>query len=216
MKLISFSRFALVALFGVAAPLSVRAQTQVDLWSAAGGAWTLANQPNWTPGTGGVLNPDTASDSGADLIVTGATSGGLYDSFYYTFFSTPAFDLSTSNVLSGVKTVTLSFVSSSVFSESSATLSFNGLQSATAFSAAPTGQVEMGQSYVRYTWDWDVSALGTANAFSMEWTTPSAHTAYTEVALIQAVPEPHEYAVCVAALLGLLIVMRRRRVSLAA
>lgn len=190
--------------------LSANAQVQVETWSAAGGAWTAANQTGWTNGTGGVLNPDASADYGAELSATGATSGGIYSSYYYTSNSTPTFTLSTSNVLSGVQTISLSLTSNAVFSDGSVTLTF-GSQSVEvdSFSSTSAGTIG-GFAATLYTWTFDVSSLAPENSFSLSWTTPSAHTAYEPISMTQAVPEPSTYAL-IALGLGALLFVRSRR-----
>lgn len=212
MKLSFLSKIAVVVALGLLGSRFAQAQSRVDLWSAAGGAWTMANQPGFTEGVGGTLNPNATSDSGADLNVAGATSG-FYTDYYYTFSSTPAFTLVTSNVLADINVVTFSFVSNRSFSSGAASLNFNGVQAVDSFSSVAAGSIS-GFAVTRYTWTWDVSELGNASSFSIGWTTPAAaHTVYDEVSLIQAVPEPHEYALGMAAMLGVVIWMRRRRAA---
>lgn len=190
--------------------VSVRAQTIVDTFSDSGGAWTSSNQPDFvaaSPG-GGTLYTDQAilegtnnsgSNTGAvwtSTISSGTNQGsGLYGDYYYTFFSTPAISISTTNVLAGVDTITFTLVSNATFTSSSVGLTFNGTQTANDFDSEMVGyDSEFNVNIYLYTWTWDVSTVTSTGSFSLDWTTPGYHTAYFSAEVIQAVPEPSTYA----------------------
>jgi len=157
----------------------------------------MANQPGWVAGTGGVLNPDSTADSGAELNVTGATSG-FYTSYYYTNNSTPSFTLTTTNILPDIEQLTFSFESAglSTFSSSTVTLAINGVVQSLSpvYSTVASGRKIAGFDSSYYTWAFDVSSFDTINSVSLSWATPSVHTVYDNVQLTQAVPEPSAIA----------------------
>lgn len=189
-----------------------RAVVVEETWTAGGGAWTLANQPGWTSGVGGTLLPDPAARHGAALSVTNATSGGLYDSFFYTLFSTPSIELSTNNVIANLDSISFTLTTNSSFGIDSMGLNFNGSRAVDNFSSQSAGE-EMGFAMTAYTWTWDVAAYGTADQFSISWQTPSSHTAYTAMSLSQiaAVPEPSAMALAVIAVLGVGLAVRSKK-----
>jgi hypothetical protein len=210
----------------VATLVSANAQTLVDTWSAVGGAWTPANQPDFvaaSPG-GGILYTDEAianeTNNSADN--TGAIWNsiipppvpdypgiGIYDDYYYTVYSTPTITLSTANILDGVQTITFTLISTDGFDESTVALNFGGLQPQGDFEFVNLGPdpIFPANRFI-YTWTWDVSALTAPEEFSLTWTTPVIHTPYFSAEIVQAVPEPSTVAM---AALGLSVVLARSR-----
>jgi hypothetical protein len=131
---IKFSAFALVGLGSFFASTHAQAAEIDSIWSTAA-AWTPANQPNYTAAAGGTLYTDESIAAGlnASALNTDATlslgpvtqGGGIYaNSYLYTGGSLPTFTLSTSNVLSGAESISLSIDAAyGVFTSSSSTLS---------------------------------------------------------------------------------------------
>lgn len=217
-----FKKFFALAAVCAATALSAQGQTLVDTWSYAGGGLSPATYGGvYRPAS---LEPDAASDSGASIGVTGWTSGGLGSSGYpegyggiYTFNSlSTSFNLQTSNVLSGVQTITISFLSggNTSYAANSIALNYNignvGLASTSFLPQdmgivdTPIGPTEM----TRYTWTWNVVGLGSSTGFSASWTSGN-HTFFDEVNLVQAVPEPSTYAL-IGLGLGMAFVLRKR------
>jgi hypothetical protein len=178
--------------------------TEIDsIWSTSA-AWTPANQPSYTA-AGGTLFTDESIAAGhntlalntdATLLLGAVTQGGgIYaNSYLYTGGSVPTFTLSTSNILSGAKSISFTIDAAvGVFTSSSLTFSLGG--SLASFTAVDTGVKAAGFELFDYTWNWDVSSVSPYSNISISWATPAVHTAYTEVALAQstqvaAVPEP--------------------------
>lgn len=205
---------------------SAQAQTIVDSWSAPGGAWNPANQPNFeaaSPG-GGTLYTDQAiaGETNNSIDNTGAiwTSVvppsppypgiGIYGDYYYTLFSTPTITLSTSNILDNVQTITFSLAAAGAgFNSDTVQLNFGGLQSATGFIPVDLGpDPDFPTNRYIYTWTWDVSSLAVPSTFSLVWTTPAEHTPYFSAEIVQAVPEP---SAMVMAVVGISFVLTRSR-----
>lgn len=188
--------------------LSAQAQTLVDVWSYAGGGLSPASYPAApNPYRPPELFPDADADSGASILVSGMTSGGLGSSSFpegyggiYTFFSAnPSFTLQTDNVLAGVETITVSFLAGggTTYDAFSLTLDYNLANPAlvsTSFVVQAAGEIDSPIGPVEmtlYSWTWDVSALGTSSEFATTWTTNGEqHMFYDDINLTQAVPEP--------------------------
>ncbi len=161
---------AMAALTFSALITSSPAQTLTDTFSGSGGAWTAANQPDFTGSAGGTLYSDQAIAAGTnnsalntDATLTvggGLTQGGNIFSagsnppgFLYVGGSTPALTLSTSNILDGTNNISLSIAAAfGTFSSNSTTLSLDGNLSA--FSVSDTGAKAQGTEIFDYTWTW--------------------------------------------------------------
>lgn len=229
---------ALAAFFGLALPWSTQAQI-IDTWTAPGGAWTPANQPDFTaaPGGGGTLYTDEAIAAGTNTagLNTGATwssaipawspgpppsgpnpGSGLYNDYYYTLFSTPVITINTTNVLAGVETITFELTTATTLLTGSVGLNFSGLQTAASFNATLLGvDPNFGANVYAYTWTWEVGALALPSSFSLSWTTPSYHTAYfqAELSQVQAVPEPAAGTLAILGIGGTLLWRARRKAT---
>jgi hypothetical protein len=211
---------------------SAQAQTIVDTWSADGGAWTVANQPDFiaaSPG-GGTLYTDEAiageTNNSTDNIGAvwnsivpppgpppfGNNGIGIYEEYYYTVFSTPTIALSTNNLLSEIQTITFTLeTAGSAFNSNTVALDFGGLQSASGFDVVDLGpDPDFPTNRYIYTWTWDVGSLTPAANFSLTWTTPAIHTPYFSAEIVQAVPEPSTVAMAVVGLSFVLVRARRR------
>lgn len=224
MKVISKKLFALAAVCA-STVLSAQAQTLVDTWSYLGGGLSPATYGGvYRPAS---LDPDAASDSGASIAVSGWTSGGLgssgfpegYGGIYTLFSASTVFTIQTTNVLTNVETISVSFLSGggTSYDENSLLLNYNignvGLAQ-TSFLAVDEGIVDtpIGDTEVtRYTWTWDVSGLGPSTGFSVVNWTSGVHTFFNEISMTQtqAVPEPSTYAL-VGMGFGIALVLRMR------
>lgn len=210
MKLKTTILSVLITCAGLAA---ASAQTTVSLWTAAGGAFTPASQPGYTAGVGGTLTPDSGS-APASLVITGATSGGLYSDYFYSLFSTPAVTLA-ADTLAGVSTITLEIVTGGFAFGAAPALDFgsetNWTVSATTEPAGNTGFGEL----TRYTYVWDVSSVvASGSSFAIDWTlnnhAPIAHVSLTQTG--SSVPEPASFAALAGlGVLGAAAARRRRR-----
>lgn len=207
---------------------SAAAATRTDRWSTAGGAWDDTYQTAWV--SNNTLLPDAASDFGATLHASArpspsglAPTGGLYDTFYYTFFTSPTLTLSTANVLSDLETITFEFSYAAGLTSVESiglALNYNASHAGLAPASFTTGTSETidtafgEQTFTAYSFTWTVAELGGTDGFSIVWDLGS-HNAFNGVALTQtsasAVPEPAGLA----ALSGLgalgLVASRRRR-----
>jgi len=213
---------------GVVLAPSLRAETQTDIWSLAGGGLnpnTYTSAPNkYQPP---VLFPDAAANHGATITYTGMNiedTGGLGSSsfpngygFFYTFFNAPvSFSLQTSTVLAGVETITVKFNSGggTTFNAASLTLNFNPTHMALAvqpsdFTTSPGGSSPFG-ALTNYSWTWNVTGFGPSTGLSTSWTATAEHTTFADLQLIQqSVPEPSSFALVSLGVAGL--VGRRRR-----
>lgn len=217
------SRFAaLLALALLAVPAS--AATRIDRWSTDGGAWDDTYQTDWV--SANILHPDATADSGASLHVSArpsasglAPTGGLYDTFYYTFFTTPTFTLSTGNVLSGLTTITLDFSYAAGLTAVDAiglALNYNPAHVSLAADSVTTGSSETigtafgDQTFTNYSFTWSVLGLGASDELSFTWNL-GAHNAFNGVTLTQtAVPEPAAYAALAGCGVLVLALLRRR------
>lgn len=211
------------------ASVSAVAATQTDRWSTAGGAWDDTYQTAWV--STNTLRPDASSDFGATLHASVrpsasglAPTGGLYDTFYYTFFTAPTLTLSTDNVLSGLETVTFEFAYAAGLTSVEAiglVLNYNSSHLGLAPASFVTGASETistafgDQTFTTYSFTWSVLGLGSTDNFSITWNL-GAHNAFNGVALTQAtasaVPEPASFA-ALAGLGSLALVATRRRRS---
>ncbi len=225
-------RFLVLELALVAAlpcsTLSASTVTQTDRWSTAGGAWDDTYQSQWT--TNNTLRPDADADFGATLRASVrpapsglAPTGGLYDTFYYTFFTTPAFSLSAGNVLDGLETITFEFSYGAGLTSVESiglALNYNAANNNLAPSSFSTGSSQTiatvfgNQTFTRYSFTWIVGGFGETDAFTLNWALGS-HNAFNGVALVQtaassAVPEPASFAV-LAGLGALALGASRRR-----
>lgn len=208
--------------------LSAASATQTERWSTSGGAWDDTYQSEWT--TNNTLLPDASADFGATLRASVrpapsglAPTGGLYDTFYYTFFTAPAFTLSTGNVLDGLETITLDFSYGSGLTSVESiglALNYNAANNNLAPSSFSTGASETiatvfgDQTFTHYSFTWIVGGFGETDAFTIHWALGS-HNAFNGVALVQtaassAVPEPASFAV-LAGLGALALGASRRR-----
>lgn len=194
--------------------VAARAQVALTTWTAAGGAWTLASQPGYTPGTGGVITADAGSFGSPSLAITGATSGGLYTDYFYPLFSTPTFTLSL-GTLADVSTVTLSIVTGGNAFQTAPALDFGDSLNLSAVPVTESaGTTDFGE-LTRYTYTWDVSSIAATSIMSVDWTL-NIHSPVVEIALTQtsAVPEPAAYAALAG--FGVLVIAAFRRRARAA
>jgi hypothetical protein len=221
--------FALLAVLAFAASPAFAA-TQTDRWSTAGDAWDDAYQTSWV--SANTLKPDAASDFGAILHASArpspsglAPTGGLYDTFYYTFFTAPTLTLSTDNVLAGLETITFEFSYAAGLTSVDAiglVLNYNAAYTGLAPSTFTAGSGETistvfgPQTFTAYSFTWNVASLGATDEFSIVWNL-GAHNSFNGVALTQAdaasspVPEPSAFAALAGfGALGLAITRRRR------
>ena len=222
MKIAAMKMFILTVVCA-ATVLSAQAQTLVDVWSFEGGGLDpVTYGGNFRPAT---LNPDAGSAPGAGITYTGMTSGGLgsstvpegYGGIYTNNSSSVAFTLQTTNVLSNIETITVSFLSGGLttFSETSLTLNYNlgnvGVASSSYLPPVLIGPVETPIGPVPmtlYTWTWDVSEFGLSTGFSLNWSS-GVHTFVGDINMTQAVPEPSTY-VLIGVGLGIMLVLRKR------
>lgn len=202
--------------------------TRTDRWSTAGGAWDDAYQTDWVSTQ--TLKPDASADFGATLHASArpspsglAPTGGLYDTFYYTFFTAPAFTLSTNDILPGLDTLTFEFSYAAGLTsvdDIGLVLDFNashlGLVPAS-FSIGPGETISTAfgdQTFTRYSFTWTVAELGETDRLSLVWTLGS-HNAFNGVALTQSAGSPVPEPAAFAALAGLAALgvgaLRRRR-----
>lgn len=181
---------------------SAQAQTLVDSWTYAGGGLDPATYGSYTPTT---LVADTSANNGATIGIAGTMSGvaGLGHEFFddyegfYAFSSALSYTLSSGTILSGVQSISFSFVSYD-YVQGSLLLDYNGSHTnltSTSFATpvslpaypSPIGPVDM----FRYTWTWDVSTLGSTTGFDIKWAVASgSHNFMMDFHLTQAVPEP--------------------------
>ena len=209
------------------AAASAAAASQTDRWSTAGGAWDDTYQTAWV--SSNTLKPDAASDFGATLHASVrpsasglAPTGGLYDTFYYTFFTAPTLTLSAGEVLAGLETVTFEFSYAAGLTSVDAiglVLNYNTANTGLAPASFTPGASETigtafgDQTFTTYSFTWSVLGLGETDAFSIVWNLGS-HNAFNGVALTQtpasAVPEPASLA-ALAGLGALALVSTRRR-----
>jgi len=215
--------YLVITSIGILTSPLAHSQVLVDVWDYDGGAFSPATYGGaYRPP---VLFPNAAENSGATLVLSNLTSGGLGSNSFpqgyggiYTFFSANVgFALQTSNVLSGVQTISASFqAGGGVYGASSLLLAFN-LQNPAVTSAtywvlslgpvsSPIGPVDM----FRHTWTWDVSALGASSGFGLTWTAGQQHEFYNEVVLTQAIPEPSIFALLGIGVLIVICQLRRR------
>lgn len=223
----------MVALMGVATLLSVQAQTQVDVWTFAGGGLDPATYGgNFRPTP---ILPDAASNNGATIVASnlvvvpfgsgglGSSGAGAYGGIYTFFAEGASFTMQTSTILDGVDTITFTFLAGGgsptliEYDASSLTLNYNGANPSVASSDfstisgiivdSPIGQQELTQ----YTWTWtNVSAMGPTTGFSTAWDAQGMeHAFYTDFTLTQTVPEPSVLGLIV--LGGAVCVLRRKR-----
>ncbi len=204
------------------------AVTLTDAWSGPGGAWTGASQTEWV--SDNLLHPDAASNNGAVLhssvrptATSSAPLGGLYDGFFYSFFSTPTLTLSTDNVLAGMDTLTLSISlgGQTSIDDVAITLNYNPGNPALAPDTRATGPSVIASSPIgdmeltTYTYTWLVGARGPSEGLSLSWNI-GVHTAISQIELTQsaassAVPEPATYAAIVGGLVLAGVILARRR-----
>lgn len=221
-------QFTALATLALAASGAAAAAARTDRWSTAGGAWDDTYQTAWV--STNTLRPDASSDFGATLHASArpspsglAPTGGLYDTFYYTFFTSPVLTLSTDEVLSDLDTIAFEFSYAAGLTSVEAiglVLNYNPAHLALAPDSFVTGSSETistafgDQTFTTYSFTWSVSDLGATDAFSITWNLGS-HNSFNGVALTQtsasAVPEPASFA----ALAGLCVLglaaSRRRR-----
>lgn len=203
--------------------------TLTDTWSAAGGAWAGSNQSEWV--SDNILHPDAASDNGAvlhssirPLETTSAPQGGLYDTFFYTFFSAPTFTLSTSNVLVGLETISFSITyateGGTPIDDIGLTLNYNDAYTGLAPDSRVTGEtvtIDTGplfgnMDFTTFTYTWLVSELGASTGFSLSWNLDQ-HNSFAQIDLTQAataVPEPATWAMCFGGVVLAFALIRRR------
>jgi hypothetical protein len=222
---LSFNPITAATVF-TCATLAASATTQIDRWSTDGGAWDDTVQTGWV--SSNLLNPDTSADSGASLHVSErptatslAPTGGLYDTFYYTFSTTPTFTLSTDKVLSDLTTVTFDFSYSAGLTNVEAiglTLNFNASHTSLTADSLTVGSSETinttfgEQTFTNYSFTWNVLGLGTTDTLSISWNL-GQHNAFNGVTLTQAsaVPEPAAFAAFAGLGVLVLALIRRRR-----
>lgn len=215
----------LVTVFFLTA-VAAAAATQIDRWSTAGGAWDHTYQTDWVATN--ILNPDASADFGATLHVSErpstsglAPTGGLYGTFYYTFFTAPTFTLSTDNILSGLTTVTFDFSYAAGLTDIESiglTLNFNSTYSALVADSFTVGASETidtafgPQTFTNYSFSWNVLGLGATDELSLTWDL-GTHNSFNGVTLTQtsSVPEPATYAAFAGFGVLLLAAFRRRR-----
>lgn len=201
-----------------------QAQSQMDVWSFAGGALDPATyEGNYRPAS---LMPNADADNGATIGLAGLTSGGLGSALFpdgygglYTFFSTSTtFTLQTSNVLENVQIISVSFTAGGGinFDEGTLVLNYNLANPALAsssFSILPGETVEtpIGPMTLDvYTWTWDVSTLGASSQFSTSWSA-GTHSFFGEFTATQSIPEPSSSIFAAAAFLFLMLLNQRRK-----
>lgn len=216
-------KFAVLAAATIVSLASVQAQTLVDTWSYNGGGLNPATYSgSFQPA---ILYPDASANSGATISLSGLTSGGLGSSGFpegyggvYTFFSDEVnFGLESSNLLSDVGTITLSFLAGggTTYNAGDLLLNFNAENPAlgsVSFTPQSAGQVSTpigNVSVTLYTWTWDVSGLGLSDGFSIGWSA-LPHTFFNNITLTQAVPEPTVLGL-ISVGMSCLLLRRRRR-----
>lgn len=216
---------AMITALGVQLGPMAQAQTLVDVWDYDGGAFNPATY-------GGaykplVLYPNATENRGGTLVLSNLTFGGLGSGSFpdgyggiYTFFSeNVGFAMQTSNILSGIQSITASFqAGGGIYDASSVQLAFNlenPSLASTSFSSleigeeeSPIGSVEIFQ----YTWTWDVSTLGSSSGFTLNWTAQQ-HEFFTEVTLTQTIPEPSTFVILGVGMIVVGVSIYRRRLA---
>lgn len=207
--------------------------TLTQSWTVAGGAWTKANQPDWTwTDDPSPLYSDEGNDSGAVLYVTDmativdsrgsptSENSGLLTSFFYTKGSAPSFLLQATSILSGLETITFTIdyadISVTAIESINLSLDFSSAYTGLAADATVVGSYTAnGFDWTTWSYTWDVSDLGPTTDFSINWGALDPHSAFAGLQLTQigaAIPEPATYTIlCALAIIAASALRKRGR-----
>ncbi len=204
---------SLAAISALSLATATAATYHVDSWTAAGGAFTAANQPDFNSGeqgpppvigTGGTLYSDAdiaaGTNTGPTISVTDVGVGGLHtNDYYYSGASTPSFVASLTTLSSDLETVRIDFFGGGsninpgtvAILPSFFTLKYGGQTFTTGNLQVGATESFAGHNGTHYSWIYDVSTAS-ANAgdtFTVEWGFANYHNAMANFSVIQ-VPEP--------------------------
>lgn len=202
----------------IAVPPLAQAATLVS-WTIAGGAWTPSNQPGFTNGAGGggTLRSDQAiagDSSSPSLVVTGVTSGGIYDNpsatYYYTLFSNPnfAFSATSADPINQLSLTLRGGIQNTSVNAGFISLNIGGTPyTADGFVAVPPSAPMASDGGYSWTWNLASQNLPASTAVNVSFGNLGNHSALESITFSQ-VPEPSALLLGGLGALGLL---RRRR-----